>query len=90
MKRTLYFVTRNDLNPGRRAAQLIHAMDEWAARHGPHLGTVIVYAVRDEPALRKWWSRLGEDGALFCEPDLNHAATAFATAQGPLPLSLLH
>ena len=47
MKRTLYFVTRNDLHPGRRAAQLIHAMDEWAARHGPHQGTVIVYAVRD-------------------------------------------
>lgn len=89
MTRTLYFITRKDLHPGRRAAQLIHAMDEWAARRGPHLGTVIVYEVRDEPTLLKWWDKLEEDGALFREPDLGGAATAFATACGPLPLSLL-
>lgn len=89
MKQKLYFVTRKDLDPGRRAAQLIHAMDEWASRRGPHLGTVIIYEVRNEPALLKWWDKLGEDGAMFREPDLGDAATAFATSHGPLPLSLL-
>ena len=47
----LYFVTRDDLTEGRRAAQLIHACDEWTALYGPQKGTVIVYSVSDEEAL---------------------------------------
>lgn len=85
----LYFVTRNDLAPGRRAAQLIHAMDEWSAQHGPHRGTVIVYAVANERALLRVWEHLDQRGCMFHEPDLGGAPTAFATDAGPLRLPLL-
>lgn len=84
----LYFVTRTDLSEGRRAAQLIHAMDEWTARYGPQKGTVIVYGVPDEATLL---SLLPPEGrtALWREPDLKNQATAFATDQGPMTIPLL-
>ncbi len=83
----LYFVTRADLSEGRRAAQLIHAMDQWAARHGPQKGTVIVYEVPDEEALLAIWRDVG--GVLWREPDLDDEATAFVTPDGPMSLPLL-
>jgi hypothetical protein len=88
----LYFVTRSDLSEGRRAAQLVHAMDEWAAEHGPQQGTVIVYEVPTEQDLLLVWAHVLEQDApsvMFREPDLGHAATAMATAHGPMDLPLL-
>jgi hypothetical protein len=89
----LYFVTRSDLGEGRRSAQLIHAMDEWSAQHGPQQGTVIVYEVPTEEDLLLVWGFVLDqepDGAvLFREPDLKGAATALATSHGPMGLPLL-
>lgn len=90
----LYFVTRDDLPEGRRAAQLIHAGQLWAARPrgGPHDGTVIVYSVPDEDALLDALEGLIEQGAqtvLWREPDLKNQATAFATDFGRMDLPLL-
>lgn len=84
----LYFAVRKDLSEGKRAAQLLHAMDLWTERHGPQRGTVIVYSVPNEAALLE---RLPSDGAtvLFREPGMGDQATAFATDQGPMPLPLL-
>ena len=84
----LYFVTRTDLNEGRRAAQLLHAMDEWTALHGPQQGTVIVYSVNSEQELME---ALPEGGRtiLWREPDLKNQATAFATDKGRMELPLL-
>ena len=86
----LYFVTRTDLSEGRRAAQLIHACDQWTSRFGPQMGTVIVYGVPNERQLLAAYAALGVGRtAIFREPDLNDQATAFATDQGPLDLPLL-
>ena len=86
----LYFATRTDLSEGRRAAQLIHAMDQWSARFGPQLGTVIIYGLPNEEQLLAAYAALGEGKtAIFREPDLDFQATAFATDQGPLDLPLL-
>ncbi len=84
----LYFVTRTDLSEGRRAAQLLHAMDEWTALFGPQRGTVVVYQVPDERTLL---NLLPEEGrtVLWREPDLKNQATAFATDRGRLELPLL-
>lgn len=84
----LYFVTRSDLSEGRRAAQLIHAMDEWVALHGPQKGTVIVYEVADEEELLATLPSEGRT-VLWREPDLNDQATAFATDLGRMDLPLL-
>lgn len=88
MTARLYFVTRTDLSEGRRAAQLIHAMDEWSAKFGPQQGTVIVYGVPSEKELLE---ELPLDGQtiLWKEPDLHNQATAFATDKGPRTLPLL-
>jgi len=84
----LYFVTRTDLTEGRRAAQLIHAADEWCKKYGYQGGAVIVYGV---PSERKLLAQLPEGGrtATFREPDLDNEMTAFATDQGPFKLPLL-
>ena len=84
----LYFVTRTDLPEGRRAAQVIHAMDEWGALYGPQRGTVVVYGVSSEAELL---AALPEGGktVLWREPDLKNQATAFATDRGRLELPLL-
>jgi hypothetical protein len=84
----LYFAVRTDLSEGRRAAQLIHAMDGWAARHGPQQGTVIVFAVPDEETLLEAMPGNGRT-VVFREPDLDHEATAFATDQRLEGLTLL-
>lgn len=84
----LYFVVRTDLNPGRQMAQAVHAMDEWAALHGPQKGTVIIYAVPSEEALLAALPPGGKT-VLWREPDLKHQATAFATDQGRMELPLL-
>ena len=84
----LYFVTRVDLSEGRRAAQLVHAMDLWAAQFGPQGGTVVVYQVPDEKALLAHLPTEGRT-VLWREPDLKNQATAFATDKGRLELPLL-
>lgn len=88
---TLYFVVRTDIDRGRQMAQLIHAMDEWGAVHGPSRGRVVVYGVRSEDALLRAWEGLqaGSQSVCFHEPDLRGQMTAFATAAGPLRLSLV-
>jgi len=86
----LYFVTRADLSEGRRAAQLIHACDEWAARHGPQQGTVIIYEVPSEDDLHLVWNYVADHPrVMFHEPDLGGQATALATSFGPMDLPLL-
>ena len=85
----LYFVTRTDLSEGRRAAQLIHAMDDWSQRFGPQQGTVIVYEVPDEETLVQLRNTLGPNTVAFREPDLGHSMTAISTEHGPLDLPLL-
>ncbi len=84
----LYFVVRMDLDEGRRIAQAIHAMDEWAAEYGPQRGAVVVYGVKSQWALL---DNLPEGGrtVLWREPDLDNEATAFATDIGRMKLPLL-
>lgn len=84
----LYFVTRNDLSEGRRAAQLLHAMDCWTTRYGPQNGTVIVYGVASEADLLEVLPTEGKT-VLWREPDLDNEATAFATDIGRMDLPLL-
>jgi hypothetical protein len=84
----LYFVTRSDLSEGRRAAQLLHAMDCWTTQHGPQQGTVIVYSVPNEDALLGCLPSTGRT-VLWREPDLNNQATAFASDIGRMELPLL-
>lgn len=88
MKPYLYFVTRDDLHEGRRAAQILHAGLDWVARHGAHNGAVLVYSVPDEDTLL---ANLPVEGrtVLWREPDLKHQATAFATDLKPTNLCLL-
>jgi len=81
-------VTRKDLSEGKRAAQLLHAMDHWALNHGPHLGTVIVYGVPKEQDLISAVPANGKC-VLWHEPDLNNQLTAFATDQPMESLKLL-
>lgn len=88
----LYYVTRADLSEGRRAAQLIHACDEWSVRFGPQQGTVIVYEVPTEADLHLvagYVARQPEPWTSFREPDLDHQLTALVTAHGPMDLPLL-
>lgn len=85
----LYFCVRTDLSPGRRAAQLIHAMDGFAALHGPHMGTVVVYQVPDEIALLQALPQTGRR-YIWTEPDLDNEATAWACDAGRLNLPLLN
>lgn len=84
----LYFVTRADLNEGRRAAQLIHADAEWSITYGPHRGTVIVYQVPDEQSLLASIPTAGRT-VLWREPDLGDQLTAYATDAGRMELPLL-
>ncbi|MFN3197543.1 MAG: hypothetical protein ACE366_03830 [Bradymonadia bacterium] len=84
----LYFVVRTDLPEGRRMAQAIHAMDAWAARHGPQQGIVVVYGVPSEAELMAHVPRTGRT-CVWREPDLKHQATAFATDAGRMALPLL-
>lgn len=86
----LYFVIRTDLSEGKRTAQAVHAMDQWSARFGPHLGTAIIYSAPNEEELLKLLPPPGVGRtALWREPDMNNQATAFATDKGPMELPLL-
>ena len=80
---------REDLSPGQRAVQAVHAAVEMA-RHGlipegvehPHL---VLLAVTSQRELLKAADRLDQAGILyrqFIEPDLDNAVTALCT--GPL------
>ena len=84
----LYFVVRADLPEGRRAAQLVHAGMEWAARYGPWQGPVLIYGVGSRRELLRV-APAGGRTALWREPDLHNQVTAFATDQGPRRLPLL-
>ena len=83
----LYFAVREDIPTGRATAQIAHAMDEWAALHGPQQGTVVVYSVEDEGHLLEVMPAEGRT-ILWREPDLSDEATAFAADAGPLDLPL--
>jgi peptidyl-tRNA hydrolase len=93
----LYLVVRRDLTPGARAAQLCHAMRQFADEH-PRVerawfeasNTLVLLEVDDEPALAALASDAssrGVDVARFHEPDLGHALTAIAL--GPTARSLV-
>ncbi len=100
----LYLVARRDLSPGKRAAQLCHAMRQFAADH-PEAerawfeasNTLVLLEVADEPALAQLAARAARDGLVvsrFREPDLGDALTAIAlgpsarTLVRHLPLAL--
>lgn len=82
----LYLVTRRDLAPGARAAQLCHAMRQWSAEQ-PEAdrewfelsNTVVLLEATDEPALEALLGR-ARDAEVLCvevrEPDLGEALTA--------------
>lgn len=84
----LYLVTRRDLPPGARAAQLCHALREFVERHQDEdrawfeaSNTLVLLEAEDEGAL----SRLALAAAAskvpaaeFREPDLDDALTAIA------------
>ena len=69
-------------------SQALHAMDLWTSAYGPQNGTVIVYSVADEAELLEQLPSEGRT-VLWREPDLDDAATAFATDAGRMELPLL-
>ena len=71
----LSVVVRKDLPWSYRVAQAVHAMDDYAGKHGRHGGPVLVFAAKDEAHLL---ARAPVGGVLFREPDLGDEATAFA------------
>jgi peptidyl-tRNA hydrolase len=84
----IFLVTRGDLAPGVRAAQLCHALRQLAAEH-PELdarwfaesNTLVLLEVSDEPALAALAVRARDDDipvAAFHEPDLGGSLTAVA------------
>lgn len=93
----LYLVVRRDLSPGRRAAQLCHAMRQFADDHPAAervwfeaSNTLVLLEVDDEPALAVLASAATKDGiavSRFHEPDLGGALTAIAL--GPSARSLV-
>jgi peptidyl-tRNA hydrolase len=84
----LYLVTRKDLNPGSRAAQLCHALRQFTSEHEDvdrewyeKSNTLVLLEVPEEIDLLRLSVRATENGipcSLFREPDLNDAATALA------------
>lgn len=100
----LYLVTRRDLPPGARAAQLCHALRAFVEAHPAvdsvwyaESNTLVLLEVADEDALMRlaWEATMGGvPWSLFREPDLGDAATAIAigptgqTLVRKLPLAL--
>lgn len=84
----LYLVTRSDLPPGAQAAQLVHAMAEFAsdrpetfAAWKADSNTVVCLAARNEEELHKLRDRLDAacvEYVAFTEPDLDGALTSIA------------
>lgn len=90
----LYIIVRRDLAPGLQMAQACHAALAWTAERAPPENLVVLHA-DDEAALRALYERCSTfEPALFCEPDLDDEATAFAvderarTLLSSLPLAL--
>lgn len=81
----LFLVTRSDLPPGLRAAQLCHAMREFVEVH-PEVdrawyrdsNNLVLLEVPDEPELVRLAERVGPLVAVNREPDLDDAVTAIA------------
>ena len=84
----LYLVTRRNLLPGARAAQLCHALRAFVEEHPDvdrrwfeRSNTLVLLEVDDEDALmRLAWQAVmtGVPWSLFREPDLDNAVTAVA------------
>jgi len=89
--KTLYFITRADLNRGQASAQCIHGMNAWAKEHylqDDH-DHVVVYKTKCEDDLRVLFTELGDAAVGFIEPDYNDSLTVVVTDKGPLHLPLL-
>lgn len=84
----LFLVTRRDLTPGARAAQLCHALRQFVDEHPDvdrewfeRSNTLVLLEASDEDAL---WDLAGEARArgipvsTFCEPDMGDALTSVA------------
>ena len=100
----LFIVTRADLSPGARAAQLAHAALAFAFEHPEivkewHAGSnnIVLLEAKDEQALHALGCRAHAAGvawAMFMEPDFDNATTAIAIAPdgwrlvSSLPLAL--
>lgn len=86
----LYLVTRGDLNPGSRAAQLCHAIRAFTEEHPDvdrvwfeRSNTLVLLEVPGETELLRLATRARENHipcSLFREPDLGDQATALAIA----------
>lgn len=82
----LFIVTRSDLAPGARAAQLCHAMRQWSAEHPEadrqwfeESNTLVLLEAANEEALAALVGRAQAARvpcAEFREPDLGEALTA--------------
>lgn len=91
----LYLVTRRDLPPGSRVAQLCHAMREYVEKHPASekawyetSNTLVCLEAADEPSLRELIDKaLARDVpvAVFEEPDLGGALTAIALGPSAKP-----
>ena len=74
----LYAITRADLSPGMRVAQVGHALIAWVLAHGAPPENLVVLQVPDLAALSALAERLDGDVVRFHEPDLDGALTAVA------------
>lgn len=104
MNDKLFVITRSDLPPGARAAQLTHAALAFAFEHPEiakawHVGSnnIVLLEAKDEAALHAIGARAGAAGiawTMFREPDFDNATTAIAIAPegwrivSSLPLAL--
>lgn len=104
MSDKLFIVTRSDLPPGARAAQLAHAALAFAFEHSEiakswHLNSnnIVLLEAKDEQALHALGARAGAAKiawTMFREPDFDNATTAIAIAPegwrivSSLPLAL--
>jgi peptidyl-tRNA hydrolase len=88
MSDKLFIVTRADLPPGARAAQLAHAALAFAFEHPEiagawHRGSnnIVLLEAKDERALVELWRRAWDENvpySVFTEPDFGDATTAVA------------
>ncbi len=74
----LYAITRADLGTGLRAAQVGHALIEWALAHGRPCENLVVLQVASLSELEALSERLEGRVIRFREPDLDDELTAIA------------
>lgn len=97
MNEKIYIVTRSDLAPGLRAAQLVHAMRQFTSEH-PEVDRkwyeesrfVVLLEVANQEALASLAHRAIRSSvplSIWQEPDLDHELTAIAL--GPLARPLV-